>query len=154
MKKLAILSIVAILLLSGCTEKVDDKSGNQSSVVNKSLTETIAGHTEGDTDVGKINISEEGHNVLTADSNDDWCKSDAKINENGKEYTIVGITTYGDKDNLCKAERAIQGGNAAIYYNKEYVNKEAGAFFAENATSSGPNAHSEAKVSVVITGTI
>jgi Tfp pilus assembly protein PilX len=152
MKKLAILSIVAILLLSGCTSKVDDKSGNQSTVVNNSLIKTDTPQNGTDTDIEKIDVSKEGSRTLNTGDND-WCVSDAKISANGKEYIVVGITTYGDHDNVCKAEMPIQGGSAVIYFNKEYVNKESGAYFAENATSSGPNAHSEAKVSVVITGT-
>lgn len=164
MKKLVILSIVTILLLSGCTENVDDKGDNQSSVDNSSLVKNDTSRdvvNETGTETGKINISEEdfeasatgGSETSVTVSRDSWCESGAKISENGKEYEVLGITTYGDKENVCKAERPNQGGSAVIYFNKEYVSKESGAFFAENVTSSGPNAHSEAKVSVVITST-
>lgn len=156
MKKLAILSVVAILLLSGCTDKVDDKGNNESSVVNSSLiktdtTQDVANETG--TETGKINVSGEESDKSVTVSEYNWCESGAKISENGREYTVLGITTYEDKGNVCKAEAPNQGGSAVIYFNKEYVNKASGAFIKESVTSSGQNARSEAKVSVVITST-
>ncbi len=68
-----------------------------------------------------------------------WCKPGANVIENGNVYIVIGITTYGDIYNVCKAERSIGGGSgrSVIYFNKEYVNKESGALFVESSTSSG-----------------
>lgn len=80
----------------------------------------------------------------------EWCKPGTNITENGNSYVVVGITTYEDKDNVCKAERPIKGGNSVIYFNKEYVDKESGALFVENSISSGGNARAEASSSVKV----
>lgn len=230
MRMLTILSIVAILILSGCVENTDKKDSTQTNTVNSSainktdIAESIIGKWI--TDNGSVEFFKEGKMILSqknenpvigsyrfddnnqiiisienlgtnvvwkivnisdnesviftgkydvkfnrifnskngkkspsiSDTGDgtsagtEWCQPGAKVTENGNDYTVVGITTYGDKDNVCKAERPIKGGSSIIYFNKEYLNKESGALFVENSTSSGGNARAEASSSVKVGG--
>lgn len=219
MRTLTILSLVAILILSGC---VGNKDGTQTNTVNSSainktdIAESIIGKWTADNESieffkeGKMILSQKNENpvigsykfddnnqiiisvenlgtnvvwkIINISDNEsviftgkdvkfnriinnketpsmsdagkntnvgtEWCEPGAKVTENGNDYTVVGITTYGYKDNVCKAERPIKGGSSVIYFNKEYVNKESGALFAENSTSSGGNARADASSSV------
>ncbi len=223
MRTLTILSLAAILILSGCVENTGNKDSTQTSTVNSSainktdIAESIIGKWTTDNESveffkeGKMILSQKNENpvigsykfddnnqiiisienlgtnvvwkIVNISDNEsviftgkydvkfnriinnkerssmsdagkntnvgaEWCKPGANVTENGNDYTVIGITTYGDKDNVCKAERPIKGGSSIIYFNKEYVNKESGALFAENSTSSGGNAHAEASSSV------
>lgn len=225
MRTLTILSLMTILILSGCIGNTDNKDGTQTSTVNSSainktdIAESIIGKWTTDNESveffkeGKMILSQKNENPVignykfdddnqivisienlgtnvvwkivnisdnesviftgkydvkfnrifdnkksssisdTGDNTNtgtEWCQPGANITENGNDYTVVGITTYGDKDNVCKAERSIKGGSSIIYFNKEYVNKESGALFVENSTSSGGNARAEASSSVTV----
>lgn len=216
MKTLAVLSLVAILVLSGC---IDNKNGTSSTVnspaINKTdIADSILGKWTADNESveffeeGKMVISRQNENPVTGsykfiDDNQimisverlgtniiwkiinmsdnesiiftgqynikkfnkesymsdtgtdtnvgtDWCVPGSKTTHDNEEFSVVGITTYENKNNVCKAERPIPGGSSVIYFNKEYLNKESGAFIVANSVSSGKNAHSEAKAVVSI----
>lgn len=219
MRMLTILSLMAMLILSGCIGNTDNKDGTQTSTLNSSvigktnISDSIVGKWAADNESieffkeGKMILSQKNENPVIGsykfDNNNqiiisienlgtnvvwkivnisdnesviftgkydvkfsriinnketssmsdtgkntnvgtEWCKPGANVTENNNVYTVVGITTYGDKDNVCKAERPIKGGSSIIYFNKEYVNKEPGALFVENSTSSGGNARADA----------
>lgn len=133
MKKLAILSFVVVLILSGCVEKADNKNDTQSNIVNNikidANPDTISTSTDNKT---QINVSDEDSQIKDGNSagniESEWCSSGSKITVNlpsgQAEFTVIGITTYTDKngktyEGLCKAEKVIKGGSSVRYFNKE-----------------------------------
>lgn len=164
MKKLAILSIVAILILSGCVDNADNKDSTKSSTLNstadanidvKSDVATVGTGTEQKIDVSDVggdvtNGETGGDNVddTNVNTGSDWCtpgdKITVDIQGNQEEFSVIGITTYTDKkgnahENVCKAEKTIQGGTSVRYFNEE------GSFVAMVSKSSGVNANSNAE---------
>ncbi len=138
MKKLAILSFVVVLILSGCVEKADNKNDTQSNIVNNikidANPDTISTSTDNKT---QISVSSEDSQIKDGNSADgnsagnvesEWCSSGSKITINlpsgQAEFTVIGITTYTDKngktyEGLCKAEKVIKGGSSVRFFNKE-----------------------------------
>ena len=164
MRKLAILSLVAILILSGCVSKTtDNKNGTQtqSSIVNDINTLPKAGNTdaniEDNAQIG-VNRKEETDSVNTgSDIGYDWCVPGNKINVNlpsGKEeFTVTGITTYTDDNGktyngLCRAEKTIKGGSSVKYFNKEGTID----IMKSESSSKDGSARAEASASVSVTG--
>jgi hypothetical protein len=123
MKKLVILSFVAMLILSGCVSKTDNKNSTQSNVVN-SPKSGIGSEVENvGIDSGVANIAMDTDEENNAGTGSRWCEPGSKIIVNQEEFTVVGITTYTDNgktySGLCKAERTIKGGSSVRYFNKE-----------------------------------
>lgn len=147
MKKLVVLSIMAILLLSGCTSKVDDKS-DQSSVVNSSLTKTStdANATNNvSTETEKIGVNSENSETISISGEGGWCTPESKMMSSGKEFTVVGVVSYKGQGNICKAEKVTQDGSSTIYYNEDYANNGSNQFI--EAISTGKNASANASAS-------
>lgn len=163
MKKLAILSLVAVLILSGCVEKTDN-GDTQSNVVNNTKTDvnhdTISTSTDDKTQIGVSSEDsqiKDDNNVGTESSGigSEWCIPGSKITVNlpsgQEEFTVAGITTYTDDngksyDGLCKAEKAIKGGSSVRYFNKE----ETIVIAKSESSSKDGSARAEASASVSI----
>lgn len=150
-KNIGVLLLIAALILSGCTEKLN--SDMQSSIVDSPAnvnTNIGSDMVVDDVTAGEqANISNNDYQMNEDDvGTKEWCIPGSKITANDKEYTIIGIVTYKDKEDVCRAERPIQGGNSTVHFNKEYINKESGAFFSEKSISVGKNARAEASSSV------
>ena len=104
MKKVIILSVIAVLIFSGCTEKTG---------------------TEIQTNDGKLTVSE------GTGSGPDWCKagtsstygSNSPGGEGSFKYIIKGITTYKGKQ-VCEAEAKITGSNAETVYYTQYFSQD------------------------------
>ena len=110
MKKVIILSIIVVLIFSGCTEK----TGNDG--------QTNPG-TEIQTTDGKLTVSE------GTGAGPDWCKagttSTFASNEPGSQgsfnFVIKGLTTYKGKQ-VCEAEAKITAaGSESITYQQFYT---------------------------------
>lgn len=158
MKKLVTMSLIAILLLSAMSGCIDNKTGNKDngtvSTENSAgiQTSTKSGVSQNiGTDIEKIGVGGNSTNTLTM-SGEYWCKSGDKITENGKEYSVIEITSFENRNNICKAEMPIKGGSNTIFFNKEYTEGKSGAFFFEKSESSGSGASANAIASVSIAG--
>lgn len=151
MKKLTILSIVAILILSGCVSSDDNKDSTKSSSLNSTTDANIDVKSDvatADTSAEqKIDVSDDGteeNNIDEAnvDTGSDWCtpgdKITVEIQGNPEEFTIKGVTTYKETE-VCQAEKTIQGGSSIRYFNKD------GSFVAMISKSSGEGASSNAE---------
>jgi hypothetical protein len=101
MNKIVILSIIAVVIFSGCTGKTG---------------------TENQTNEGKLTVSE-GRGAGT-----DWCKagsastftSNAPDSQGSFNYVIKGLTTYKGKT-VCEAEAKVTGSNTeSVYYTQYY----------------------------------
>lgn len=160
---LTILSIVAVLILSGCIEKTTD---NKNDTLTRS---SMANDTTSDikSDVVDINIEEKtqinvsGEDTKTNSINigsktgSEWCipgsKITASLPSGQEEFTVTGITTYTDNrgksyNGLCKAERPIKGGNSVRYFNKEGTI----VIMRSESSSNDGDAYAEASVSVSV----
>lgn len=122
MNRLIILSFVAILVLSGCVDKTDNKNDTRSNIVDSPT------GTEYESGVANIGIDAQTKINVNTDTGSDWCEPGSKIAvklpSGQEEFTVVGITDYTDENGktysgLCKAERAIKGGSSVRYFNKE-----------------------------------
>lgn len=160
MKKLVTVSLMAILILSavlsGC---VGNKAGSKDNATQSTKnSEDIQTGIKSDisqnvgTDIEKISVSSKGTDTLTTNGGSGWCIPGDKVTANGKEYSVVEITSYENRNNICKAEMPIKGGSNIIFFNKEYTDGKSGAFFVEKSESSGPGASANAKASVSVTG--
>lgn len=150
MKKLAILSIVAILILSGCVSNDDNKDSTKSSSLTSTADANIDVKDVATVDTGaeqKIDVSNDGteeNNIddTNVDTGSDWCtpgdKITVEIQGNPEEFTIKGMTTYKERE-VCQAEKTIQGGSSIRYFNKD------GSFVAMISKSSGGSANSNAE---------
>lgn len=153
MKKLAILSIVAILILSGCVDNADNKDSTKSSTLNSTTGANIDVKSDVETvDTGieqKIDVSSDvSSDVSNGETGSDWCtpgdKMTVDIRGNQEEFSVIGISTYTDEkgnvhENVCKTEKTIQGGTSVRYFNED------GSFVAMVSKSSGANANSNAE---------
>lgn len=125
MKKVIILSIIAILIFSGCTEKTgNDKQTNPG--------------TEIQTTDGKLTVS--GGTGAGAE----WCKagtsstygSNSPGSEGSFNYVIKGLTTYKGKQ-VCEAEAKVTGSNAETIYYTQYISQDQKYFAMIMKDSSG-----------------
>lgn len=154
MKKLVILSFVAILILSGCVSKTDNKNNTQSNVVNSPKSEIGSGIANIGIDNVQTNIDiSENNNAGTVSG---WCKPGSKINvklsSGQEEFIVTGITDYTDENGktyrgLCKAERTIKGGSSVKYFNKEGTID----IMKSESSSNDGSAHAESSASVSVT---
>lgn len=133
MKRLTILSIVAILILSGCIGKTTDNKNDtkiQSTVVNDNRSDTKSGIVDANIEDNTQSIGgkDTKTNSASSETGSEWCTPGSKITvdlpSGLAEFTIVGIMTYTDDngksyDGLCKAERVIKDGSSVRYFNKE-----------------------------------
>lgn len=151
MKKLVILSFVAILILSGCVSKTDNKNDTQSNVVNspKSGIESGVESISAEYGIANIGVDTGGKNNVGTGSG--WCEPGSKITVNQEEFTVVGITTYTDNVNtysgLCKVERTIKGGSSVRYFNKEGTI----SIMTSESSSKDGSASAESSASVSVT---
>ena len=154
MKKLVILSFVAILILSGCVSKTDNKNDTQSNVVNSPKSDIESDIANAGIDAQTKIINEKTDEKNNANTGSGWCEPGSKITvklPSGQyEFTVVGITTYTDNgktyNGLCKAERSIKDGSSVRYFNKEGT---IDIMKSESSSNDGSaNAESSASVSV------
>ena len=153
MKKLVILSFVAILILSGCVSKTDNKNDTQTNVVNSPKSGIGSGiaNVGADNAQTKIDISDKNN----ADTSG-WCEPGSKVTvklPSGQgEFTVVGISSYTDSGNtyygLCKAVRTIKGGSSVRYFNKEGTID----IMKSESSSNNGSAYAESSASVSVTG--
>ena len=130
MKKLIILSIVAVMIFSGCTEKTG--TDIQTKDINSKKTVTDIKTTD-----GKLTISE------GTGEGADWCKagtsstfaSNAPNGQGSSTFIIKGITTYKGRQ-VCEAETRITGtGSDTISYSYYYSHDEKyGAWIMKDAS--------------------
>lgn len=157
MKELAIiLSLAAILVLSGCIGKTaDNKNGTktQSGILNDIKSDTksviVDANIEDKTQIGVSGTK-------STETGSEWCIPGSKITVNlpsgREEFTVTGITTYADDNGnvyngLCKAEKTIKGGSSVRYFNKEGTID----IMKSESSSKGGSAHAEASAYVSVT---
>lgn len=164
MNKLIILLIIAVIALSGCAEKnvTNVKDDTKVSVDNGTIettssdTDVIADNGSGISNISNLSTEDmigansstkvDNGGVDVSTSGSGWCIPGSKTMVNGKEYTIVGLTTYEGKDNICTAKEVTKDGSSTVYYNEGYVNGGNNKFFKMEST--GKNAKASAIVTV------
>lgn len=156
MKKLAILSILVVIIISGCVQKTDlaTNVSNGTDISNNTDVKTeTKSNVSGGSDTnpgtkigvknGNLNMSDES--IVSSGSGPGWCIPGNKITVSGEEFVIAGSVTYKGQSNICKAEKVTENGSSTIYYNEGYVNNGNNKFL--DMESTGKNA----KASVIVT---
>lgn len=153
MKRLAILSMLIVIMISGCVERTDFKDGPPTNATDGTNVKTdakssISGAsdanpaTEIDIQNGTLQMTDK--NSMSSGSG--WCMPGDKMTASGEEFTISGTMTYEGRDNICMAEKVTQGGSSKVYYNEGYANNGSDQFFKMEST--GKNAKASAIVTV------
>lgn len=125
MKKIIILSLLVVIIFSGCTEKTG---------------------TEIQTNEGTLTVSE------GTGSGPEWCKagtsstfaSNAPGSEGSVNYVVKGLITYKGKQ-VCELEAKVTGSNAETVYYTQYFSQDE-KYFAMIIKDSSGNILSENEV--------
>lgn len=130
LKIITIVSITALLLLSGC---VGNDTAKTTPVPTKTPVIIQPTSSETPTTVIKYNASNDvsansGHAIESTNSTNstaltatgsDWCKPGSNKSVAGTIFTITGLTTDDKGNSVCKAEATILNGNATYIFSKD-----------------------------------
>lgn len=151
-----IMIMLSISILSGC---ISDNKINSKNVTDTNTTKNISSEvkisdgqtkTEEVSNVSKLILTvadKESDSKRSDDTDADWCKPGnkltVKLQSGDKEFTIVGLTTYQERE-VCKAEILYENGKSIKYFSKD------GKFQAmdSKSESSSGNVYSEARVGI------
>lgn len=159
MKRLAVILIAAVLLLTGCVDNpsTDEKingseEGNNTNVSVDNNTDIDVGNDSAnieninmstDADIGTNGGDEDNTGIDSTGKGSDWCVVGGTVNEGGKQLTIKGLTTREGRE-VCQAE-AINGNEKTIFYFSQD-----GKYKSMSATSSSGSGSASANANIEV----